>query len=51
MNVQNPRCDMPECIGSPDDDAHAVRDPSGELLEMCDSCLDDGWGACVEVLD
>lgn len=47
----NPKCEMPECVGSRDDDTHAVRDPSDELLEMCDSCLDDGWRGVVEVLD
>lgn len=48
---RNPVCEMPDCVGSKDDDTHAVRDPSDELLEMCDSCLDDGWRAVVEVLD
>lgn len=47
----NPRCEMPYCEGTPDDETHAVRDPSGELLEMCDGCLDDGWRGTVEVLD
>ena len=44
-------CDMPECVGSGSDDVKAVRDPSGEVLEMCESCLDDGWAANVTVLE
>lgn len=49
--TRHPKCEMPECVGNRDDDSKAVRDPSGELLEMCDSCLDDGWHAVVEVLE
>lgn len=45
------KCDMPECESSPEQDTHAVRDPDGNLLEMCDGCLNDGWRAAVEVLD
>lgn len=44
-------CEMPECVGASDAETHAVRDPSDEVLEMCDSCLDDGWRAVVEVLN
>lgn len=47
----NPDCDMPECVGTREDDVHAARDPSGELLEICDGCLNDGWRAAVELLD
>ena len=42
---------MPECVGSYDDEAKAVRDPSDNLVEMCESCLDDGWRDVVEVLE
>jgi len=43
---------MPECSGDKhSDDVHAARDPSEELLEICDDCLSDGWNAHVEVLD
>lgn len=47
----NPYCEMPDCVGTEDDDTHAVRDPSETLLEICEGCLDDGWRAVVEVLD
>lgn len=50
-NIHKPNCDMPECVGEPSDDTKAVRDPEGELLEMCESCLNDGWRGVVEVLD
>jgi hypothetical protein len=48
---RKPNCDMPDCVGVPGDEKHAVRDPEGEVLEMCDGCLNDGWRAVVEVLD
>lgn len=51
QNEQCPDCEMPECVGSPDDETRAVRDPSDNLLEMCESCLDDGWRGAVEVLE
>jgi|GEM_PF-6640458 len=47
----HPDCEMPECVGSPDDETHIVKDPSGEPLTMCEGCLNDGWRAAVEVLD
>ena len=49
--VQNADCEMPECVGSPEDNTKAVRDPSNSLVEMCESCLDDGWRGVVEVLE
>ena len=48
---RNPNCEMPDCDGECDGETHAARDPSGELVEMCDYCLDDGWRVVVEVLD
>ena len=51
QNEQCPDCEMPECVGSYDDEAKAVRDPSDNLVEMCESCLDDGWRDVVEVLE
>lgn len=48
---RHPDCEMPDCDGNRDDETHAVRDPEGDLLEMCDGCLDVGWRANVEVLD
>ena len=51
VDRSNPRCDMPECWGTSDDETHAARDPSDELLEICDSCLNEGWRGVVEVLD
>jgi len=48
---RKPNCDMPECVGEPGDEKRAVRDPSGELLELCDGCLDDGWRQVVEVIE
>lgn len=47
----HPDCEMPDCDGSEGDETHAVRDPSGELLEMCNGCLNAGWSGAVEVLD
>lgn len=47
----HPDCEMPDCLGDSRDETHAVRGPGGEVLEMCDSCLDSGWAADVEVLD
>lgn len=47
----HPDCEMPECVGDSRDETHAVRDADGNVLEMCDSCLDSGWAADVEVLD
>lgn len=47
----NPNCDMPECIGSTEDKSKAVRDPDGTLLEMCESCLADGWQQVVTVVE
>ena len=44
-------CDMPDCVGVPDDTTKACRDPSGELVEMCESCLNDGWRSVVEVIE
>ena len=48
---QCPDCEMPECVGSQDDETKAARDPSGALLDICESCLDDGWAEVVEVLE
>lgn len=49
---QGVQCEMPECKGEhTKDEHHAVRDPDGDLLEMCDGCLDEGWRQGVEVLD
>jgi hypothetical protein len=42
---------MPECEGDGSDEVMAVRGPSGDLMEMCQTCLNDGWDAVVEVLD
>jgi len=47
----NPDCEMPDCVGSPDDDTKPVRDPSNSLVEMCEGCLGDGWRGVVEVLE
>lgn len=44
-------CEMPDCSHGPGRDVHAVRDPEGNLLDMCDGCLNDGWRGIVEVLD
>ena len=40
---------MPECVGG--SELKACRDPSGDLVEMCDGCLDDGWRAVVTVVE
>jgi hypothetical protein len=42
---------MPECVGSSADETRLVEDPTGDLLSVCESCLDDGWRAVVEVLN
>lgn len=43
---------MPECDENHSkENHHAVRGPSGELMEMCEGCLDEGWRQVVEVLD
>lgn len=47
----NPDCEMPQCVGSPKDETKAVRDPSENVVEMCESCLDDGWRGVVDVLE
>lgn len=47
---QCPGCDMPECVGSLDDETHAAQGPGGDVLSICDGCLADGWGEVVEVL-
>jgi len=44
-------CDMPECVGDGGDEVYAARDPSGELLEICTACLNDGWGSVVTLID
>jgi len=47
----NTDCEMPQCVGSPEDETKAVRDPSDNVVEMCESCLDDGWRGVVDVLE
>jgi len=44
QNEGHPDCEMPRCLGSPDDELKAVRDPSHDLVEMCEGCIDAGWG-------
>jgi hypothetical protein len=47
---RHPKCFMPECIGTMEDELRTVRD-DGKTIYMCESCLDDGWRMHVEVLD
>jgi DNA-binding PadR family transcriptional regulator len=39
---RHPDCEMPICQGTPDDGVQAARAPSGDVLVMCDSCM-DAW--------
>jgi hypothetical protein len=47
----NPDCEMPNCVGSTEDETKAARDPSENVIDICESCLADGWGSVVEVLE
>lgn len=47
----NPDCEMPQCVGSPEDETKATRDPSETVVEICESCLDDGLREAVDVLE
>jgi len=48
----HPRCEMPDCSGSTDDELKTVNDPENTTLQMCTSCLDDdGWHAVVDVIE
>jgi len=45
-------CWMPECDGEHSQSTHkAARDPSGEIVQLCPGCLDEGWSTVVEVID
>jgi hypothetical protein len=46
------KCDMDfACSGDVTDDVHAARDDNGDLIDICDGCLDEGYRMHVEVLD
>ena len=47
----NKECEMPMCVGGSLDDVHVVSDPQGEVLKMCDACLDCGWRGVVDILE
>jgi hypothetical protein len=49
--MPNKDCDMPECVGENSTETRAARGPSGELIEICAECLNDGWFGVVEVVE
>lgn len=48
----NPDCDLPMCVGSPDSDTKVARDDEGhgDLIDVCEDCLNSGIAGFVEVV-
>jgi len=47
-NDRHPDCEMPYCIGSPENDTQKVKDPSENIITMCKPCYNSEWGMVVE---
>lgn len=52
VEQRNPDCDLPMCVGSPNSDTKTARDDEGhgDLIEVCEDCLNSGIAGFVEVV-